>query len=160
MMLEPRWGRHSRQPFLELRRLLLLMPGQQPEQIAVGQCPQHLRPVAEVVQAGCREDLLPVFVPQAVERGQGKPISAIKALERFEQLGFSLVVGGLGLRCGAPGSRAPGSRRFCAIWDCGAPGFGVLGLGLRCRLRAYNFVDSHGLPASMQVLRLGRVRCL
>ena len=93
------------------------MPGQQPEQIAVRQCSQHLRPVAEVVQAGGREDPSPVFVSQAVERCQGKAISAIKALKGFKQLGFSLVVGGL---C------VPGS-------------------GLRLLLRAYNFVDSHGL---------------
>jgi cobalamin biosynthesis protein CobT len=71
------------------------MPGQQPQQIAVCQRLQHLRAVAEIIETRGREDLSAVLLPQTVQRRQGRSVSVVQAFKRFEQLGFSLMVGDL-----------------------------------------------------------------
>jgi hypothetical protein len=88
---------------------------------------------------GWKEPLLPVFGFKPVERGQDNPESAVKVAKSLQEIGFSLMVRarlGFGIVC-------------------------LLGLRLRRRIGAFNFMNSHGLPASIAGrLRLGRVRCI
>jgi hypothetical protein len=88
------------------------MPRQLPQQIAIRQRPQYLRPIAKIIQAF--EGKYPlsrqsVFRPETVQRRQRRPISMVEALQCLKQLGFRLMVARavavrrLGLRCGVCG---------------------------------------------------------
>jgi hypothetical protein len=112
--------------------------GDQIEQVAVGLGAKGLRAVLVAVKDALGKDaragnvacgVKAVLLFQALERGQGNAVSAVQVAEGFKDLGFKLGIG-------AP---ALSSR------------FSVLGLRLRGSIGAYNFMNSHGLPASEQV---------
>jgi hypothetical protein len=134
-----------------MRGVALLSDGHQPQQVMVGLRPERFRAMAEIAQAVSGKDAsgliilqvrrasAAVFAFQFVQRGQGNPVSAVKVAENIKDLGFQLV---------AVSVRALGL------------GIPVWARGLRLRIGAYSFINSHGLPDLLSgELRLGRVRC-
>jgi hypothetical protein len=129
----------------EASGVAVFVSGEKAEQIAVGNGAENLRAIAVIAETAGGEDgrpLLAVFGFQALKRGEGDAVSAVEVVESVKELGFALMIGTLG--CGAPGTRASGSCRFCAIWDGGARGFRVLGCRLRGWIGACSFTNSHG----------------
>jgi hypothetical protein len=100
----------------QARGFLSFAAGQGLKQIVIGQSAKLLRSLAKVEERWAGKDS--GFLFQAIERGEGKAVSAIELVEGVKYLGFELVVRAAALCCG-------------------------LGLKLRRGIGAYNFVNSH-----------------
>ena len=114
----------------ETFHVLFFACGDEAEQVAIGLGAKGFCAVAVIMEKTGGKGAwrtLTVFGFQFVERGQGDAVSAVEMAEGFKDFGFELMVRTVARECGAPGTRAPGLRRFCAIWDGGARGFRVMG---------------------------------
>jgi len=130
--------------------VVVFVSGEEAKEVAIGNGAEGFCAVAVVAETAAGEDgrtKLTVFGFQTFECGEGDAVSAVEMVEGFKQLGFALMVVGLGVAATALRSGVPGTR-----------GFRVLGLGLRRGMGAGNFVLSHG-GLLIRQLWLGRVRC-
>jgi hypothetical protein len=118
---------------------LVFASGKEAEQVAVGQGAEFLGAVAIAVQAVVGEDarlVQAVLLLQLIESGQDDAKAAVHVTQGLKHLGFQLRVFLLWVfYLRVLGLRVTGLRVRVAAH--------VLGLGLRQRIGAFNFMNSH-----------------